>query len=227
MKKGIDAPLVPIIFAACGLVGLIPAWASYHWYNFIFPLLMLVLALTYVHTSCSGKYTIIRETVDSLPLPRTSRVLDLGTGHGAVLLEVAKKLRQPGKVVGIDLWQAADQSGNSLAATEQNIAAAGVGAVATVKTADMTKLPFDSASFDYVFASLAIHNVKPRGRRELALREALRVLKPAGYLIIIDLEHVGEYERYLRGRCQEVSVKRTGINGLWGWLPTRVLIAKK
>lgn len=146
-------------------------------------------------------------------------MLDLGTGHGAVLLAVAGKLQRPDKVVGIDLWKSADQSSNSLTATQQNIEAAGVSNVAEIKTADMTKLPFDDESFDYVFASLAIHNVKPRAQRELALREALRVLKPAGYLVIIDLEYVGEFKRYLNEQnCRQVSVKRAEFNGLWGWL---------
>ena len=132
---------------------------------------------------------------------------------------MAGKLQLPGKVVGIDLWKSADQSSNSLTATQQNIEAAGVSNVAEIKTADMTKLPFDDESFDYVFASLAIHNVKPRAQRELALREALRVLKPAGYLVIIDLEYVGEFKRYLNEQnCRQVSVKRAEFNGLWGWL---------
>lgn len=228
MKKGLDAPLVPIIFTACGLVGMIPAWNSHQLYNFLFPVLMLVLAAIFVHTSYRGKYAIIRQTVAALKIPQNSQVLDLGTGHGAVLLAVAGKLQRPGKVVGIDLWKSADQSSNSLAATQQNIEAAGVSDVAEIKTADMTKLPFDDESFDYVFASLAIHNVKPRAQRERALREALRVLKPAGYLVIIDLEHVGEFKRYLNEQnCRQVSVKRAGFNGLWGWLPTRILIAEK
>ena len=51
MKKGLDAPLVPIIFTACGLVGMIPAWNSHQLYNFLFPVLMLVLAAIFVHTS--------------------------------------------------------------------------------------------------------------------------------------------------------------------------------
>lgn len=177
MKKGIDAPIVPIIFIVVGIIGVIPAWQSQNPYNFIFPALMFVLAIVFIYTSLSGKYKIIHQVVKSLDIPDNSKVLDLGTGHGAVLLEVAKKLKQPGEVIGIDIWQSADQSNNSQVVTQQNIEQAQLAEVAKVKTADMIKLPFSNNEFDYVFASFAIHNVKPKSQRELAISEALRVLK--------------------------------------------------
>lgn len=65
---------------------------------------MFVLAIVFIYTSLSGKYKIIHQVVKSLDIPDNSKVLDLGTGHGAVLLEVAKKLKQPGEVIGIDIW---------------------------------------------------------------------------------------------------------------------------
>jgi ubiquinone/menaquinone biosynthesis C-methylase UbiE len=166
--------------------------------------------------------------VSSLDIPQDSKVLDLGTGHGAVLLEVARNLKRPGETIGIDIWQSADQSSNSQAATQQNIDRAGVSDVAKVKTADMTRLPFNDRQFDYVFASLAIHNVKPKQQRELAIGEALRVLKPDGGLIIIDMEYIGEFKRCLADReYREITVHRTGVNGMWGLMPTNVIIAKK
>lgn len=165
MKKGIDAPIVPIIFIVVGIIGVIPAWQSQNPYNFIFPALMFVLAIVFIYTSLSGKYKIIHQVVKSLDIPDNSKVLDLGTGHGAVLLEVAKKLKQPGEVIGIDIWQSADQSNNSQVVTQQNIEQAQLAEVAKVKTADMIKLPFSNNEFDYVFASFAIHNVKPKSQR--------------------------------------------------------------
>lgn len=104
MKKGIDAPIVPIIFLVNGIIWIVPAYQSRNSYNFIFPLVMFALAIVFIHTSLFGKYKIIRRVVKSLNIPDNSKVLDLGTGHGAVLLEVAKRLKRPGKVIGIDIW---------------------------------------------------------------------------------------------------------------------------
>lgn len=227
MKKGIDAPIVPIIFIVVGIIGVIPSWQSQNLYNFIFPALMFVLAIVFIHTSLSGKYKIIHQVVKSLDIPDNSKVLDLGTGHGAVLLEVAKKLKQPGEVIGIDIWQSADQSNNSQTATQQNIELAQLNEVAKVQTANMTKLPFSNNEFDDVFASFAIHNVKPKGQRELAISEALRVLKPGGRLVIIDMEHIGEFKRALIQNGCSVMIRHAGINGIWGWIPTSIIIAEK
>lgn len=227
MKKGIDAPLTPILFTIFGIIGIIPAYRSQNYYNFIFPVVMFALAIVFIHTSLYGKYKIIHRVVRILDIPDSSKVLDLGTGHGAVLLAVAKKLKQPGEVIGIDIWQSADQSNNSQAATQQNIMQVQADEVAKVQTADMTKLPFSNNEFDYVFASFAIHNVKPKNQRELAISEALRVLKPGGRLVIIDMEHIGEFKRVLSQSGCQITVHRTGINGLWGWIPTSIIIAEK
>lgn len=227
MKKGIDAPLAPILFIIVGVVGSVIAWQSQNLYNFIFPIVMFVLAFVFIHTSLYGKYKIIHHVVKSLDIPDNSKVLDLGTGHGAVLLEVAKKLKQPGKVIGIDIWQSTDQSNNSQTATQQNIERAHLGEVAKVQTANMIKLPLSDNKFDYVFASFAIHNVKPKSQRELAISEALRVLKKNGLLVIIDMEHIGEFKRTLVQRGCKVTLSHGGINGVWGWIPTKIIIAEK
>lgn len=100
-------------------------------------------------------------------------------------------------------------------------------AVAKVQTADMTKLPFNDHAFDFVFASFAIHNVKPRKQRELAINEALRVLKTDGRLIIIDMEHTREFKRVITQSGWQVTVHHAGINGLWGGMPTSILITQK
>lgn len=99
MKKGVDAPLIPILFIIAGIVTTVSAWQSRNPANFIFPLIMFVLAIVFLHTSLFGKYRIIRNVVDSLNIAPDSEILDLGTGHGAVLLAVARKLKSPGEVV--------------------------------------------------------------------------------------------------------------------------------
>lgn len=45
-----------------------------------------------------------------LVIPEDSIILDLGTGHGLVLIKFASKISSEGHVTGIDLWKNRDQS---------------------------------------------------------------------------------------------------------------------
>lgn len=228
MKKGIDAPLVPILFLLVGIVGLVMAITSKDWTNYIFPIILLLFSGLYLHTSLSGKYKIIRHLVRKMNLASNSQVLDLGTGHGAFLLEIARQLKTPGKVIGLDIWNQGDQSGNAIEETQHNIDRIGVSTVSKLVTGNMTKLPFEDNHFDSVVASLSIHNVKPKSSREKAIDEAYRVLMSGGQLIIMDIEHVGEYRNRLEQLgVNSVHVEHAGINGMYAALSTRILIAKK
>ena len=54
-------------------------------------------------------------------------------------------------------------------------------------TADMRALPFPDASFDVVVSSLAIHNIKGSAGRNQAIDEVVRVLRPGGRVLIVDI----------------------------------------
>lgn len=228
MKKGLDAPLVPVLLLGFGLVALVAALFSHEWINLIFPLILLVSGGLYLYTSLVGKYKIITKVVSQMALPPNAKVLDLGTGHGAFLMEIAKKLDVPGKVTGIDIWNQNDQSNNALANTQQLIDAQKLTGVSQLTTANMTDLPFDDESFDFVVASVAIHNVKPASARAKAISEAYRVLKPNGEIIIIDIEHVPQYRRTLQQLgVAELTVSNAGVNGMYGVMMTKILRARK
>ena len=100
-------------------------------------------------------------------------------------------------------------SRNSLQATQNNSKVAEVDAVATVKTADMLNLPFADQSFDKIVTSFALHNLKTKAQRKQALQEALRVLKPGGKLLIIDLIFGKEYQTALT----DMGVSQTICHG--------------
>ena len=206
MKRSVDAPLVPILLGLAGILELLAGMAGHTWITV--PLAFVFFACTYLYlrTSLVGKYKLIDRVVGETRIAATDQVLDLGCGHGAVMLAVAKHLRAPGKVTGIDIWKK----------------------VAQLQTADMTALPFNDNQFDAVFASLSLHNVKPKQARRQALTEALRVLKPGGRLVIIDIEHSGEYRRALATLgAQEIEVTNAGLDGVYGVMVTRVLTASK
>lgn len=228
MKKGLDAPLVPVLLLGFGMVALVAALSSHELINFIFPLILLVSGGLYLYTSLVGKYKIITTVVSQMALQPNAQVLDLGTGHGAFLMEIAKRLKVPGKVTGIDIWHQSDQSNNALANTQRLIDAQNLTGVSHLTTANMTDLPFDDESFDFVVASVAIHNVKPASARAKAISEAYRVLKPNGEIIIIDIEHVAQYRRTLQQLgVTELTVSNAGVNGMYGVMMTKILRARK
>jgi len=151
--------------------------------------LLLAQAGFFLHTTLRGKLRIWARELDRAGLEGNERLLDLGCGRGAVLIEAARRL-PAGRAVGADLWSGRDQSGNHPEATLANAAAAGVADRVEVHTADMTALPFEDCSFDVVTSALAIHNIRSAKRRYRAIDEAMRVLRPGGQLLVADISHM-------------------------------------
>src|SRR5689334_14017570 len=102
-----------------------------------------------------------------------------------------------GRAVGVDLWRTVDQSGNSAEATRRNAVAEGVADRVEVHTGDMTALPFEDNSFDVVLSSMAIHNISGSAGRQKAISEAVRVLRPGGRLMILDVRGSRHYQAQL------------------------------
>jgi SAM-dependent methyltransferase len=101
------------------------------------------------------------------------RVLDLGTGTGAVAERAASMLAPAGQVVGVDV------STDMLALAQQRIAAQGLTNV-IVREGRAEELPADDESFDAVLASLSLMYVIDRAA---AAQEIARVLRPGGRLV--------------------------------------------
>jgi arsenite methyltransferase len=166
---------------------------------------------------------------DALGLTGAEQVLDLGCGRGAVLLTVGRRLTT-GTAVGLDLWQAKDQSGNTEAATRRNADAEGLTDRIDLVTGDMRALPFDDARFDLVVSSLAVHNIPGADDRGTAVTEALRVLRPDGRLLLADAMHTDAYAATLReAGAQDVMVRSLGWRVWYGgpWTPLSMVSARK
>src|SRR4051794_23353535 len=122
------------------------------------------------------------------------RVLDLGAGTGRSSIMVLAT-RPRATLVALDLFGdsfdahfgASESPQNRLLA---NLKAAGVQQRASIETADMRKLPFESASFDGIVSSYAIDHLN-RGGVEKALAEAARVIKPEGEFLLMVLQNDG------------------------------------
>ncbi len=170
-----------------------------------------------VYYSKVGKLRARERFLDLIPWRGDETVLDIGCGRGLLLVGAAQRLTT-GKAVGVDLWQGADLSGNRREATLFNALQEGVADRVEVKDGDARRLPFADASFDVVLSGLALHNIPDRDGRRQAVRELARVLKPGGYIALVDIQHTGDYVRVLQ-ECGLREVKRSA-SGWVTWLVT-------
>jgi SAM-dependent methyltransferase len=226
---GIDAPYLLPVLAALLAANLVNGLVSGSVWPFVGAGLVAACAGCGLYASHRGKFVVWAGLLDRLQLRGDERVLDLGCGRGAVLLLAAQRLTT-GRAVGVDLWRRADQWGNAVEAARRNALAEGVADRVELHTADMTALPFGADSFDLVVSNVAIHNVNGRAGREMAIEEAVRVLRPGGRLLIADLWATRLYSKHLL----ELGMTDVGRRGLgwrmwWSgpWLPTRLVTATK
>jgi ubiquinone/menaquinone biosynthesis C-methylase UbiE len=102
-----------------------------------------------------------------------SRILDIGTGPGVLLVELAAR-RPDLHLTGADL------SADMIAAATRNVAGSDIACV----VADVSDLPFPDQSFDMVVSSLSLHHWD---HPEAAVPELARVMRPNGRVVIYDL----------------------------------------
>jgi arsenite methyltransferase len=173
-----------------------------------------VAAFSMLWSSRYGKLRRREALLNKLNWAGNERVLDVGCGRG--LLAVAAARRVPlGQVTGIDIWQQEDLSGNRPEAVAANASREGVAGRVDARTADMRELPFANASIDTVISSTAIHNIYDASERNRAIDEIVRVLRPAGQVMIDDIRHVAAYAQRLRDAGFELTITR-GFNS-WLW----------
>src|SRR5712671_4004586 len=125
----------------------------------IFGFCCLILASLMFASSRFGKLHARDRLLAGLKLRGDEAVLDVGCGHGLLLIAAAKLLPR-GHAVGIDLWSQWQQSDNSREATLRNAALEGVEDRVSVHDGDMRKIPFADRSFDVTVAHFAIHNAR-------------------------------------------------------------------
>ena len=150
-----------------------------------------------LYGSLVGKVRERHRLLALVPWSGSEAVLDVGCGRGLLLVAAAGRVPS-GRAVGIDLWQAEDQSGNRPEATLANARAEGVAERVEVQTGDARQPPFPDGSFDVVVSHWVVHNMYEPAERARSLAEMARVLKPGGWVLVADIEHHAEYVRRLQ-----------------------------
>jgi demethylmenaquinone methyltransferase / 2-methoxy-6-polyprenyl-1,4-benzoquinol methylase len=107
------------------------------------------------------------------------RALDVCCGTGDLTLELAGRVGPTGSVIGCDF------SEPMLERARAKASAAGVG-WATFEHADALALPYDDGSFDSATVGFGVRNLADLAR---GLAELVRVLRPGGRLVILEITH--------------------------------------
>ena len=118
-----------------------------------------------------------REAVRATKLPPEGHLLDVCTGTADMALEAARQF-PAARIAGVDFCAP------MLAAGLAKVARAGLGAQIHLQEAPAEALPFASGAFDAVTVAFGLRNIPDR---PAALREMLRVLRPGGRAVILEL----------------------------------------
>jgi demethylmenaquinone methyltransferase / 2-methoxy-6-polyprenyl-1,4-benzoquinol methylase len=109
------------------------------------------------------------------------QVLDIAGGTGDLSLAFSKKVGPTGRVVHTDINEAMLGEGRNRLLN--------LGVVLPTLVCDAEKLPFASASFDFVSVAFGLRNMT---HKEHALAEMQRVLKPGGKLLVLEFSRVAK-----------------------------------
>ena len=118
-----------------------------------------------------------RETLGVLKNYPHNHILDVATGTGDFAI-LAHKILQPESIIAIDI------SEGMMAVGEKKVREKGLEDVITFDSQDCANLKFNDNSFDAVTSSFGVRNFE---NIDKSFQEVLRVLKPGGVFLFIEL----------------------------------------
>ncbi len=109
------------------------------------------------------------------------QVLDIAGGTGDLSLAFSRKVGATGRVVHTDINESMLREGRNRLID--------LGVVLPTLVCDAEQLPFASDSFDFVSVAFGLRNMT---KKELALGEMYRTLKPGGKLLVLEFSKVAQ-----------------------------------
>jgi len=133
-------------------------------------------------TRGSGQYEKAVLPAVDLVTGENKLILDAGCGAGRTTVALGRAYKKD-RIVSLDRFDAEYVEGGGRALFERNLQIAGINERVRIEVGDLTAMPFADQSFDAVVSAHAIDHLGQQ--KEQGLREALRVLKPGGRLLLI------------------------------------------
>ena len=164
------------------------------------------------------QYTIWNLVINNLSWNGKGKVLDVGTGAGALAIEIAKKFPES-KVWGIDYW--GKMWNYSKLKCEENARIEGVANQVIFQKAHASKLPFEDGEFDAIVSNFVYHEIRDAKNKKDLLSESFRVLKKGGAFSLQDIfkskKKYGDIEEFIS------AIKKWGIEEVNFLEPTDVI----
>ena len=157
----------------------------------------------------------LREIVDG----SAQRILDVACGTGDSTISIAKAAGEGSTVTGVDI------SEGMMALVEGKAAKAGVADRIRLQVADGEALPYEDGAFDRVTCAFGIRNFE---HPEQGLAEFLRVLKPGGKAVILELSVPQNrvvrwaYDLYFTRLLPRIGGAVSGDRAAYRYLPASV-----
>ncbi len=134
---------------------------------------------SYMNKVTLGREHVLRQTTIELAgIKPGDCVLEAGCGTGTLTLAAKRQAGSTGRVFGIDIIPGMVEASQRKAAQ--------AGEEITFQLGSINNIPFPENYFDVVMCSFMIFHMSEETRRK-GMSEILRVLKPGGRLLIVDL----------------------------------------
>lgn len=151
---------------------------------------------------------------------KSQKILDIACGTGDFSIAIAEHANPLTEIEGIDI------SEGMLEVMRTKLARRGLDGRVSARLGDSESLPYPDNSFDRVTIAFGIRNFE---HREKALEEILRVLKPCGRLVILELSIPTNalvrfaFKIYFTKFVPLIGGQISGDKGAYSYLPDSVI----